>query len=123
VAEIGVAKVTVDKSAQARMATCCACLGYCYESGRAQVAEVFQKDLEAIFEFSGSCDEERAALLRPLLLHESPWVRYYVAITLAGRGFPGDALPVLESLRQAESGLPGLLAAPALDHIRRRAAG
>jgi hypothetical protein len=105
------------------MVACCMCLGYCYDSGRAKLAEVFQKDLDAIFEFSGNSDDQRSDLLRPLLVHENAWVRYYVAITLAGRGLHGDALPVLEELRQKESGLPGLLAAPAVEHIRRGALG
>jgi hypothetical protein len=58
-----------------RFESCSICLGYCHDSARAAVAEVFEPDLEAIFHLCGEGDPERAEKLKGLLQSEHEWVR------------------------------------------------
>lgn len=115
--EVSMAEMNYSDDMSARVVSCCICLGYCYDSGRADSIKIFQQDLDALFDFYGPDDLTRASGMKLLLQHQNLWVRYYVSVTLARHGFYSDVVPVLQELVDTNSGLPGLLSATALQHI------
>jgi hypothetical protein len=100
-----------------RFVSCSICLGYCHDSARVETAELFERDLEAIYQMCGANDAERLANLHPLLESANQWVKYYAALTLARHDAIVPAVEVLQSLQNTKQGLPGLFAAAALAHL------
>ena len=109
-AEVGRAQVISEEEALRRFIACAICIGYCFDSNRAQLVDGFQRDIYGLHLLLGSDEESRLNALSALMAtHSSPWVRYHAAIFMwqAGRQ---DALAVLEELDKENGGMYSPLA-------------
>jgi hypothetical protein len=99
------AEVISPVEAMARFTACSICIGYCHDSGRSQIADEIQKDLEALVLLMG---EDRVLRLNRLweLLRaaSSPWVKFHAAVFLYKNGSK-EALAVLEEIAREGGGL------------------
>lgn len=109
-AEIGIAQVISEEEALRRFIACAICIGYCFDSNRAQLVDDFQRDIYGLHLLLGRDEESRLNALSALVATDSsPWVRYHAAIFMwrAGRQ---DALAVLEELDKENGGMYSPLA-------------
>ena len=82
-----------------RFTSCAVCCGYCFNSGRIELAETFEQDLEQLFGLMGADQNESVQrLLRVMDQAADLWIEYYAAVILFKYGRQQDAARILERI-------------------------
>lgn len=107
-----------SEEAVRRFIDCSICVGYCHTSGRADYAEIIQKDLLGLVELLGDGEGEINKKLLLLLQNSEEWVKYHAALFLLNQNCI-EALEALELLEKQNDGMYSLLASVAVSRVKK----